>query len=589
MVRALGHLMLSSACLLAASVPALRAQGVADPAPNSELRPLIDGWSSDKGALERRYAVPMSEARRQRLDDLHAAWRARLRELDFAKLSRPAQIDALLFDNLLRREVAGLALERARDAEVAALLPWAGRVVALLEARARVEPVVPADCAQQLHDLVAAVDTATAELRKSPPKPVLALRAARRADALRRGLREWFEFRDGYDPEFSWWLRKPFATADAALERCERTLRDECVPKAEDGGAPLVGDPIGKAALLEDLAFEFVPYTPEELVAIADKEFAWCDAEFERAASELGCPGDWRKAQDLVKRMHREPGKQPQLILELANEAEAFLRAHDLVTVPDLARETWRMTMMSPARQLVNPFFLGGECIIVSFPTDGMAHQDKLASLRGNNVHYARATVHHELIPGHHLQQFMQARHRPYRQAFETPFWIEGWALYWEMQLYDLGFPAAKPGAAAAGPIRPESPADRVGMLFWRKHRCARIIFSLRFHLGEWTPQQCVDFLVQRVGHDKQTATAEVRRSIQGDYSPLYQAGYMLGGLQLRALYREVVGGGKLTPRAFHDAVLRENSMPIEVLRAALADWPIEREFAAKWRFYDVK
>lgn len=137
-------------------------------------------------------------------------------------------------------------------------------------------------------------------------------------------------------------------------------------------------------------------------------------------------------------------------------------------------------------------------------------------------------------------------------------------------------------------PTRPESPADRVGMLFWRKHRCARIIFSLRFHLAEWTPQQCVDFLVQRVGHDKQTATAEVRRSIVGDYSPLYQAGYMLGGLQLRALYKELVGTGKMPPRAFHDAVMRENSMPIELVRAALTEVPLQREFKASWRFYGL-
>ena len=60
--------------------------------------------------------------------------------------------------------------------------------------------------------------------------------------------------------------------------------------------------------------------------------------------------------------------------------------------------------MMSPERQLVAPFFLGGETILVSYPTDGMTHEQKLMSLRGNNKHFARATVHHELIPGHHLQ-----------------------------------------------------------------------------------------------------------------------------------------------------------------------------------------
>jgi uncharacterized protein (DUF885 family) len=152
---------------------------------------------------------------------------------------------------------------------------------------------------------------------------------------------------------------------------------------------------------------------------------------------------------------------------------------------------------MSPERQLVNPFFTGGELISVSYPTDTMSQEDKLESMRGNNIHFSRATVFHELIPGHNLQAYMSARVNGYRRPFATPFWLEGWAVYWELTLYQDGFP--------------RGPEDRVGMLFWRMHRCARIIFSLNFHLGKWTPQQCIDFLVERVGHERENATAEVR------------------------------------------------------------------------------
>ena len=164
------------------------------------------------------------------------------------------------------------------------------------------------------------------------------------------------------------------------------------------------------------------------------------------------------------------------MIRELALEAIAYLDANDLVTIPPLCRDSWRMTMMSPEQQLVNPFFLGGETIIVSYPTSTMAHEAKLMSMRGNNRHFARATVHHELIPGHHLQGYMAARHKAYRRLFGTPFFGEGWALYWELLLWDRGFA--------------KSPENRVGMLFWRMHRCARIIFSLGFHLGTMTPRE---------------------------------------------------------------------------------------------------
>src|ERR1700720_3126298 len=91
----------------------------------------------------------------------------------------------------------------------------------------------------------------------------------------------------------------------------------------------------------------------------------------------------------------------------------------------------------------------------------------------------------------------------------------------------------------------PRTPEERAGMLFWRMHRCARIIFSLRFHLGLWTPQQCVDFLVVSVGHEVDNATAEVRRSFNGSVGPLYQCAYMLGALQFQALHKELVESGK--------------------------------------------
>ena len=61
-----------------------------------------------------------------------------------------------------------------------------------------------------------------------------------------------------------------------------------------------------------------------------------------------------------------------------------------------------------------------------------------------------------------------------------------------------------------------------------------------------------------------------MRRSFTGSYGPLYQAAYLLGGMQLRALHRELVESGKMTDRAFHDAILKENAIPIEMVRASL-------------------
>jgi uncharacterized protein (DUF885 family) len=372
---------------------------------------------------------------------------------------------------------------------------------------------------------------------------------------------------------FSWWTAQPYKRLDEALTAYAKFLRERLVGVKGDDDRTIVGDPIGREALLVELKSEMIPYTPDELIAIAEKELAWCEAEMKAAAREMGHGDDWKAALEAVKTRHVEPGEQPRLVKELAEEAIAFLEARDLITVPPLARQTWGMRMMSPEAQLRNPFFLGGESIIVAFPTDAMTHDDKMMSLRGNNRHFARATVFHEVIPGHNLQQFMTARYRTYRRPFATPFWTEGWALYWELLLWDLDFP--------------RSPEDRVGMLFWRMHRCARIIFSLKFHLGEMSPQECVDFLVGRVGHERANACAEVRRSFEGGYSPLYQCAYLLGGLQFRALRRELVESGKMTDRQFHDAILRLGSMPVEMVRASLVpEVELSRDSEPSWRFY---
>lgn len=285
----------------------------------------------------------------------------------------------------------------------------------------------------------------------------------------------------------------------------------------------------------------------------------------------MGFGTDWRAAQEKVKNSYVVPGQQPEAMLDLYNQSVAFLKKHDLLTIPALAEESWRIYMMSPERQLVSPFFLGGESLIVSYPTNTMSYEDKLMSMRGNNPHFSRATVHHELIAGHHLQGYMNNRSKAYRN-FRTPFWIEGNALYWELVLWDLNFP--------------RSPEDRIGMLFWRMHRCARIIFSLNYHLSKWTPQQCIDFLVDRVGHERANAEGEVRRSFTGGYGPLYQIAYMIGGLQFYALKKELVDTKKMTYKQYHDAILRENNIPIEMLRAILTNQPLKKNFTTNWRFY---
>ncbi len=550
----------------------------------SGLAQVVDRFRQDLEVLERRWDMPYSPARQARMRTFLSSWAQAVQNLEVGEDDLESNIDLVLLGNDVRYRLELLAREDRLVAEVMPLLPFADIIVDLLEAKHRHESADGPSIAGKLAGLAEMANEAarlgamdargeSSEAVEEPgASPIVGLRAVRLLQAYRRSLGTWYRHYDGYDPIFTWWVKQPFQEADEAIGRYIMLLRERIVGWPEGEEEPIVGDPIGQAGMTADLIHEMIPYSPEELVAIAEREFAWCESRMLEASRELGYGDDWRAALEYVKTLHAGPGGQPEVVVELAQEAVDFISERGLVTVPPMAAEVWRLEMMSPERQRVSPFFLGGEVIRVSFPTDEMTHEEKRMSMRGNNIHFSRATVHHELIPGHHLQGFMTERFNSHRDLFRTPFWGEGWALYWEMLLWDLGFPATA--------------EDRVGMLFWRMHRAARIIFSLSFHLGEMTPGEAVAFLVDRVGHEPANATAEVRRSFNGSYSPLYQAAYMVGGLQIRALRDQLVGSGEMTDRAFHDAILKGGRMPIEMVRARLLGEVPERDFQAGWRFY---
>jgi hypothetical protein len=94
------------------------------------------------------------------------------------------------------------------------------------------------------------------------------------------------------------------------------------------------------------------------------------------------------------------------------------------------------MFMMSLERQKVRPSSRRrvDHCLV---PNRRMDHKAKLIGTRGNNIHFSRATMFYEMIPRHHLQMHMIARHRPYRRLFDIAFWIEGWVLYLEFILWN--------------------------------------------------------------------------------------------------------------------------------------------------------
>ncbi len=541
--------------------------------PISRMSQYVEQYRADRNSLNRKYILKVNPQYYARMKQLYDRWLDRLSKVEYGELSVQEAADFILLRRNIQRDLRENREAESSYNEIQATIPFQPIVRDIREKRKVGTDLEGKELARQLTEISESIVQTRDSLKQAGRLSAeYSRQAVEAAENLYQTLKESYEFYEGYDPDVNWWGAKPYQRADSTLTDyitfLEKWKQDE---KAQDESG-IVGNPVGKEQLEQLLEYEMIPYSPEELIDLGQEEYEWCMKQMLKASNELGYGDHWKAALEHVKETYVPPGQQPQMIYGLAQEAIQFLETRDLLTIPEIAKEDWGMRMMSPQRQLINPFFLGGTNIIISYPTNTMAQDDKMMSMRGNNPNFSKATVHHELIAGHHLQFYYQDRYHSYRRAFSTPFWTEGWALYWELRLWDMDFP--------------ETPEQRIGMLFWRMHRCARIIFSLKYHLEEMSPQEAIDFLVEKVGHEYANAEAEVRRSFAANYPPLYQAAYLLGGLQIEGMYNELVENGSMPEKYFHDSFLKNGSMPIEMMRYVLKDQKPPKDFTTRWRFY---
>jgi hypothetical protein len=368
--------------------------------PQSAFAPVIQRWSADRAALGRRYSVEYSPERLDRFARFTAAWSREVAAATPRTLDRAAQVDRLMLAAKLAHEEALLARERRLAGEMRAVLPFADTLFVLLEERRRLERPDPVVAARRVAWMADTLERAMRSLAPGAASRIVAYRAADATGDLRRQFEAWRRFHVGYDPLLTWRLAEPAKRLDTALEQWRTALREKVVGWKTGQDEPIVGDPIGAEGLAADLALEMIPYTPAELIAIAEREFAWLEGEARRAARDMGLGDDWKAALERTKRDYPPVGEQTAAVRDMAHEAVEWVESRGLVTVPPLAKEIWRMEMMSAEAQKTNPFFLGGEVIQVASPTDGQTEAEKQMALRANNRHFSRATVQHELIPG---------------------------------------------------------------------------------------------------------------------------------------------------------------------------------------------
>jgi len=335
--------------------------------------------------------------------------------------------------------------------------------------------------------------------------------------------------------------------AGDALDQYASWLRDDLMRRAKGSFA------IGRDAfdaLLHDR--ELLQHDAASLKAWGDDLYAETAAKLQVAAKELG-DSDWR---DSVARLRTEHPAEDELVAAYRMEMERSLeaaRVADLATfpkgeslvveeMPDFARPT----LPYAAYVQPGPFERSRRGRFwVTLPAAGEPEAVRTERLSGHPRKGIAVIACHEGYPGHHLQLATAADHPSLaRKALRSNVFIEGWGLYVEELMTELGFLDD-----------PETRLLRLKDLLWR---AARVAVDVGLSTGELGFEQAVRFMMDGPKLERPAAVGECRRYT---LDPLQPSSYALGRAAILDLRARARAKG-IGMRAFHDALLGCASIP---------------------------
>jgi uncharacterized protein (DUF885 family) len=171
--------------------------------------------------------------------------------------------------------------------------------------------------------------------------------------------------------------------------------------------------------------------------------------------------------------------------------------------------------------------------------------------------------TYHEAEPGHHFQVALaqEAEGLPFLRSKLLWFgaYGEGWALYAEQLADEIG-------------MYENDPAGRLGYLQSMAFRAARCVVDTGLHAKRWTKDQAVDYMIEATGDTRDSIVTEVERYCVW---PGQATCYMVGKVDILGLREAAKAdlGAKFDIKGFHDQVLLEGALPLDVLADVIGDW----------------
>jgi uncharacterized protein (DUF885 family) len=341
-----------------------------------------------------------------------------------------------------------------------------------------------------------------------------------------------------------------------ALRRLAAFARNEYLPHARttDGyGALPNGERMYRHAVRSATTLEL---SPEEIHGRGLAEVKRIQASFRAALRDAGYDGP-------IGGVRRWIATNPQNYpFQSSDEVVAYLNALHERIVPQLPRFFGRMPKARFEIRLADPAIAASVPAQYYWPSDdgrpGIFYMPVVNPRRVSTFSLA-ALLAHEGLPGHHMESVkLELKAPDFRRRFSLNAFSEGWALYAESLGHELGLYT--------------QPLDLAGRYAMELFRAGRLVVDTGLHAKGWTREQAVRYLVEECGQSEAGATSEVLRYMVW---PGQALAYKLGELrilELRAKAERALGP-RFELRAFHDAILEEGHLPLEILSERMERW----------------